>query len=122
MSYSADLRNRVVSYVKAGGSKIEAARRFDISRRTVYNWLASVNLPPKPRAPHARKFDLGALRRHVQEYPDAILSERAQQFGVSISTIWYHLNQMNLCRRNHQHINKRITATETSLAVNTVTD
>ena len=122
MSYSADLRKRVVSYVEAGGSKSEAARRFDVSRRTVYNWLALVELSPKPRARHARKFDIHALRRHVKEYPDAILSERAQQFGVSISTIWYHLNQMKFSRRNHQRIKKEIAVTETSLAVNTAID
>ena len=40
MSYSVDLRKRVVSYVESGGSKSEAARRFEVSRKTVYNWLA----------------------------------------------------------------------------------
>lgn len=116
MSFSADFRKRVVSYVEAGGSKSEAARRFDVSRRTVYNWLASVNLSPKPRARHARKFDINALRRHVKEYPEAILSERAQLFGVATSTIWYHLKQMN-------QLEKTATVSpEACPAVNTATD
>ncbi len=73
MSYSVDLRKRVVSYVESGGSKSEAARRFEVSRKTVYNWLALDDLAPKPHPKHTRKVDKQVLKRHVQEYPDAIL-------------------------------------------------
>ena len=31
-----DLRERVVKFLQAGGSKVEAARRFAVGRRTVY--------------------------------------------------------------------------------------
>ena len=47
MSYSVDLRKRVVNYIESGGSKSEAARRFEVSRKTVYNWLALDDLAPK---------------------------------------------------------------------------
>ena len=82
MSYSVDSRKRVVNYIESGGSKSEAARRFEVSRKTVYNWLALDDLSPKPQPKHTRKVDKQVLKRHVQEYPDAILSERAQLFGV----------------------------------------
>jgi transposase len=35
-AYALDLRERVVKFLQAGGSKVEAARRFDLGRRTVY--------------------------------------------------------------------------------------
>ena len=99
MSYSVDLRKRVVNYIESGGSKIEAARRFEVSRKTVYNWLALDDLAPKPHANHTRKVDKQVLKHHVQEYPDANLSERAQLFGVSSSAICYHLKQMKFSRK-----------------------
>ena len=101
MSYSVDLRKRVVSCVESGGSKAEAARRFEVSRKTVYSWLALDDLSPKPHPKHTRKVDKHALKRHVQEYPDATLSERAQVFGVAPNTIWYHLKQMKFSRKKN---------------------
>jgi transposase len=31
-AYGLDLRERIVSFVKAGGSKVEAAKRFGVAR------------------------------------------------------------------------------------------
>ncbi|MDR0275221.1 MAG: transposase, partial [Burkholderiaceae bacterium] len=39
MAYSADLKQRVLAFVAAGGSKIEAARLFSLARSTLYVWL-----------------------------------------------------------------------------------
>ena len=36
MSYSLDFRELVVNYVKSGGSKAEASRRFQVSEATIY--------------------------------------------------------------------------------------
>lgn len=49
-AYALDLRERVVKFVSAGGSKAEAARRFDLGWRTVYRYLAAAQkgvLSPK---------------------------------------------------------------------------
>ena len=107
MSYSVDLRKRVISFVESGGSKSEAARRFDVSRRTVYNWLALDDLSPKPHPRHTRKVDKLALKRHVQAFPDAMLSERAQLFGVATSTIWYHLKLMKFSRKKNIKVSRK---------------
>ena len=38
-AYALDLRERVVKFIHDGGSKVEAAQRFDLSRSTVYRYL-----------------------------------------------------------------------------------
>lgn len=50
-AYGLDLRERVVKFIKSGGSKAEAARRFELGRRTVYRYLPAMEagtLVPKP--------------------------------------------------------------------------
>lgn len=120
MSYSVDLRKRVINYVKSGGSKSEAARRFEVSRKTVYNWLALDDLAPKPHPKHTRKINKHVLKRHVQAYPDAMLSERAQLFGVSSSAICYHLKQMKFSRKKTQNTKKAALSREERFCANTV--
>ena len=56
MSYSSDLRKRVLDFVHNGGSKAEASRTYNVSRTSIYNWLAA-EVPlsckkPGPRGPH----------------------------------------------------------------------
>ena len=47
MTYSEDLRERVVEFVRAGGSKSKAAEQFKVSRWCVYDWLSRKSLEPK---------------------------------------------------------------------------
>ena len=85
MRYSPDLRKRVLDFIQAGGSKTEAAKRFNVGRTTIYKWL---NAPdpfayqrPGPRGP--RSIDYDALKQHIADFPDQTLKERAVHFGVS---------------------------------------
>ena len=39
MSYSIDLRKRVVDYVENGGRIAQATRIFQVGRATIYRWL-----------------------------------------------------------------------------------
>lgn len=52
MSYSVDLRERVVSYVEPGNSRIAAAKFFKVGERTVQRWVIlkheTGTLSPKP--------------------------------------------------------------------------
>lgn len=66
MSYSVNLRERAVGYVRGGGSLTQAALLFQISRVTLYRWLGATNLRPRPAKERRRKLD-----------PDALLRERA---------------------------------------------
>jgi transposase len=103
MRYSVDLRKRVLVYVEAGGSKAEAARRFAVTTRTIYNWLEAddplTHAKPGPRGP--RKLDWETLRRYVVAHDDALLSEIAAHFQVSINAVWYACERMKLPRKKN---------------------
>ena len=97
MTYSLDLRQRVVDFVKNGGSKAEASRVYEVSIWCVYDWCKRKELAPKQLPERRnRKLDWKELRRHVQEHPDALLRERAEYFGVHTSAIGYACKQMKL--------------------------
>jgi len=99
MVYSLDLRKRVVGFIENGGSKAEASRRFGVSLWCVDDWFKRNDLAPRPSSVRNRKIDREALRRHVQQNPDALLRERAEHFGVQVSAIWYQMHKMKLTHK-----------------------
>ena len=99
MTYSLDLRKKVLSFVSDGGSKSEAVRLFKISRDTLYRWLNADDLKPKKHGFRKRKLDKKALRKHVEEYPDMFLHERAEVFGVHTSSISRALKAMRIVKK-----------------------
>ena len=99
MTCSIDLRERVVNYVRSGGSKAKAARRFSVSRQTVYNWMSRDNLSPRKHGLRRRKIDKEALVRHVENYPNALLRERAVHFGVSTNAIWELMRKLGFVKK-----------------------
>jgi len=105
MTYQTPHRTAVLSYIKEGGSKAEAARIFKVSRDTIYRWLRLDDIAPKPplKTRH-RKIDKEALRLHVQEYPDLFLRERAAHFGVAISSMSLALVKMKIGKKKSADI------------------
>lgn len=100
MTYSFDLRERAVNYVRGGGLRSEACRLYSIDRKTLYHWLGANSLHAKPCGPRQRKLDKAALAVHVQAHPDALLRERASAFGVSPVAIFKALRQMRMTKKN----------------------
>ena len=105
-AYALDLRERVVKFLNAGGSKAEAARRFDLGRRTVYRYLAAAKqgpLAPKKSWGKWRKLDPQKLQAHVKIHPDATLKELQTVFGVSHHAVWVRLGQLGFTlKKTHQ--------------------
>jgi transposase len=99
MTYSMDLRKRVVGFVNEGGSKTKASRRFEVSLWCVNDWCKREDLAPKVQSLRHRKIDKEALRRHVRLYPDALLRERAEVFGVHINAVWSMMRKMELTHK-----------------------
>lgn len=113
MAYSMDLRERVVNYVRGGGSKAEASRRYEVSEATIYAWLKRENLQPTVVKRRHRKIDWQALEMHVNTYPEATLKDRAKQFGVNVSAIWYALNQLQITRKKTAKVYRKRPSSKT---------
>src|ERR1035438_8443769 len=108
-AYALDLRERVVKFINEGGSKVEAARRFGLGRRTVYRYLAAAQegmLAPKKSWGHWRKLDPHQLQAHVKKHPDATLKELHWVFGVSHHAIWARLGQLGFTLKKTHKISR----------------
>jgi len=71
-AYALDLRERVVKFISGGGSKAEAARRFDLARSSVCRYLAAAQkraLPPKTSWGHWHKLAPDKFRRRFENTP-----------------------------------------------------
>jgi transposase len=108
-AYALDLRERVVKFIQGGGSKVEAARRFDLARSSVYRYLEAAKkgaLPPKTSWGAWRKLDPEKLRAHVKKHPDATLKEIQQVFGVSHHAVWVRLGQLGFTLKKTHKISR----------------
>jgi transposase len=107
MTYSVDLRERVVAFVNSGGSKGKAANLFKVSRWCVYNWLKCKDLNAKKNGPKAPwKLDSEALKAHVEKYPDAYQHERAAALGVSRHVVLHGLGRLGITRKKNHTIRR----------------
>lgn len=100
MTYSLDIRERAVSYVRSGGSQVEAARIFGVTTRTLQYWLQRKELAPKRCGTRHRKLDKAKLAAHVQAHPEALLRERAAEFGVSHVAIFKAMRSLGMRKKN----------------------
>ena len=72
----------------------ETLQRFGVGRASLTRWLS--RLEPDQSKPRKRKINLEALRRDVQDYPDAHQYERAASFGVATNAIWQALKKIGV--------------------------
>jgi putative transposase len=108
-AYTLDLRERVVEYVQAGGTRAAAARVFRLGERTVYRYLAAAKthpLAPKTSWGHWRKLDPAQLQAHVRHHPDATLHELQKVFGVSHNAVWVRLRQLGFTLKKPHSISR----------------
>lgn len=100
MSYSLDLKNRVLSFIEEGHSKVEASKLFHVSKRAIFLWIkekkaqGELKLKLHDRKPY--KIDEIALIQYIQKNPDHYLKEIATSFHVSISAIFYALRRLKI--------------------------
>lgn len=106
MAYSQDLRQRVLFFVHAGGSKTEASRRYAINVDTVYEWLKQTpnHQAKKPGPKDSRKLSRIELAQVVEAQPDLMLKELAARFGVGTSIISKTLHMMGIHRKKNTAI------------------
>ena len=103
MGSSLDLRKRVVEAVANGESKQSVAKRYNVSRGTVYNWIRRPLLSASKAGPKKPwRLDMLRLESELQETPDAYLDEFATRLGVSTATVHYGLKRLKITRKkNH---------------------
>ncbi len=115
--YSLDLRERVVGAYKRGeGSIRDLATLFRLAANTVENWLGlereTGGVTPRPHAggvaPTIDGPALDALRRLVEQQPDATLPElrerleQARPLHTSESAVGRALQRLNLSRKRRR--------------------
>jgi putative transposase len=104
MSYSVDLRKRVLKYVEENNNMFEASIVFDINYNTVRNWYKAYTeenrLEPKEayrQEPY--KLNWEELRAFVEDNPDLEQQEYAAHFGVSRGQIGKVLKKLGITRK-----------------------
>ena len=91
MAYSLDLRERVIEAV---------AKRYNVSRGTVHNWLNRPTLAPSKVGPKKPwRLDMLRLQAEVEATPDAYLDELATRLGVSSATVHHGFKRLNMTRK-----------------------
>jgi transposase len=106
MSYSEDLRKKVIEYLSNGHSQRSSSRAFSISLSTVNKWhqkhkrTGELTDPPPRRS--FRKIDPERLETYLQTHPDAYLKEISEEFGCSESGVRYALKLLNITRKKRQ--------------------
>ena len=99
MCYSLDLRKKVISFIENGNSITKAAR--------IYRWLDKPNLERTRVVKRRRKIDIARLEQDVAKYPDKTLKQRAQEFGVVPSSIYYQLKRLNIRRKKTVSVSRK---------------
>lgn len=107
MTYSIDFRQQALSIKAQENLSFEAiAERFGVGKASVFRWSKQIE-PQRTRHKPATKIDMEALKRDVEEYPDAYHYERAQRLGVSQRGIGYALKRLGISRKKKRsHIRK----------------
>ena len=100
MSYSTDLRKKVLAFLSEGGTQKDAAKLFNIGTTTIYCWKKRKSLTPTPRKTWQNKINKQELIQHVKDFPDMILRERAEHFNVKTNAIWNALRRLKIHKKN----------------------
>lgn len=96
MTYCVDFRRKVLLVrEKEGLTFDQVAARFHVGKASVVRWAKHLE-PQLKRNKPATKIDMDALRKDVQEYPDAYNYERAKRLGVSPSGIFDALKRLGV--------------------------
>lgn len=101
MSYSLDFRVQVFKIKETEGLTFQqTSERFGISTRTLFQWKKNI-IPKTTRHKPATKIDMAALKKHVEDYPDAYQYERAVVFSVSPNAILYALRRLRITHKKN---------------------
>ena len=105
MTYSLDMRKQVLKVRREESlSMAKVAKRFRIGIASVMRWSNNVDCIKKRN--RTSKIDREALKRDVEQYPDAYQFERGARLGVSEYCVWYALKQLNITYKKNPAASK----------------
>jgi transposase len=113
MSYSMDLRERVINWVRSGTSRLSASQVFEVHYQTVKAWLKTYKdtgkyaVTPRERSKPG-KVNLEVLRQEVSASPESFQSELACRVGVSQSTISRTLAKLGITHKKKPPITSKL--------------
>jgi transposase len=98
MAYSADYRKAAIVFKQGGHTFKELKKVFKITPRTYYQWVeileTSGSVKIEIRRTRKRKIDPDALKKAVEEKPDAYLRELSKAFNCSAAAVHKRLVQL----------------------------
>ena len=95
MTYSRDFRSKVIKTREIENlSMAKVAKRFGVGLASVLRW--SKNIEAIKKRNRSTRTDMEALKRDVEQYPDAYQHERATRLGVSDYCVWYALKRLGV--------------------------
>lgn len=109
MAHSEDLRRRVVKFIRLGGGKAEASRRYEIGLRTIHTWMkrGDDQKPRKPGPRGAHKIDMEKLAAMIgSKGTDRMLKEIAKEFGVDQSAISKAMARLGVSRKKNRTLRR----------------
>ncbi len=81
--------------VKKGDTLVSIAKRFGVALTSVMRWSNNIESIKKRNKP-ATKIDMEALKRDVEQYPDAYQFERAERLSVSEGCVFHALKRLGV--------------------------
>ncbi len=66
MTYSLDLRQKVIDYIESGGKITKATKVFGIGRASIYRWLERKELEATKVKHRHRKLDWKELEKYIK--------------------------------------------------------
>lgn len=102
--YSLDLRKRVLFYIEQGYSQRDACRVFNMSRKTIYNWIRQKATTGdlclrRAKSYQTSKFKAEEVKSYMISHQDAHLEEIAHAFKASKSGVYRALKRLNITRK-----------------------
>jgi transposase len=103
MSYSIDLRKKVMDFLEKGYSQRAAQEVFGVGLSTVNRWhqqhQKTGSLQDKPPCRPFKKLDPEKLRAYVNEHPDAYLKEIGEVFACSDVAVLKGFRRLGITRK-----------------------
>ncbi len=103
MSYSVDLRKKVIEYKLTRHTIKETNKIFGVGTTTISNWIKkfreSGDLRNKKLERKAKKLPKEELKKYVKEHPDAYQREIAEFFNCSPSAVYKAFKRHKITRK-----------------------